>query len=307
VFLKLPFFALAGLLLALATQEPTTEKNPVTIPAGVGQKPFDVTVHSVPLNEIQKGGPPRDGIPALDHPTFLSARKAEKVLRPSDRVVGIATGDAARAYPVRILNWHEVVNDDVGRLEVLITWCPLCGSGIVFDSRVLGTKHTFGVSGILYKRNLLLYDRETDSLWSQLAGKAVTGPLAGSVLRLLPSTVTTWARWHEEHPATTVLSFQTGFRRDYTLDPYRELPLDRRMALVVSSETSAAIYPYSELKKARPYIKDALDGREFTVAFDSKNDTAILGGPAAEQLSHFVAFVADARAFYPRAKIFKAK
>jgi hypothetical protein len=307
VFLKLPVFALAGLLLALAAQEPVTEKNPATIPAGAGQKPFDVTVHAVPLNEIQKGGPPRDGIPALDHPAFLSAGEAEKVLRPSDLVLGIATGDVARAYPVRVLNWHEVVNDDIGPLTVLITWCPLCGSGMVFDPRVRGTKHTFRVSGLLYKRNLLLYDRETDSLWSQLAGKAVSGPLSGSALRLLPSTVTTWARWREEHPATTVLSFQTGYSRDYTLDPYRELPLDRRMALVVSTEISAAIYPYSELKKAGPYIKDALDGREFTVAFDSKNDTAILEGREAEQLSHFVAFVAAARAFYPRAKVFKAK
>lgn len=290
----------------LGGQDATTERSPANIPAGAGQKPFNVTVHAIPLNEIQKGGPPRDGIPTLDHPSFLSASDADKVIRRSDPVLGIATKEAAKAYPVRILNWHEVVNDDVGPQAVLITWCPLCGSGMVFDPQVGERKHTFGVSGLLYKRNLLLYDHETDSLWSQLAGKAVTGPLVGAALSLLPSTVTTWARWREEHPATTVLSFQTGYRRDYSADPYRELTLDRRMALVVTNQTSAAIYPYSELKKAGPHIKDALDGREFLIAFDSKNDTATLEG-AAEQLSHFVAFVANAKAFYPQARIFKAK
>lgn len=307
VFSRPVALALLAAALPAAAHDVKAEKTPTSIPAGAGQRPFDVTVHAVPLNEIQKGGPSRDGIPVLAHPPFLSAGEADKVLRKTDLVLGIAAEEAAKAYPVRILNWHEVVNDDVGSLAVLITWCPLCGSGIAFDPRVGGNKHTFGVSGLLYKRNLLLYDHESDSLWSQLAGKAITGPLAGTSLRFLPSTVTTWDQWRKEHPATTVLSFQTGYQRDYSLDPYRDLPLDRRLALVVSTETSATIYPYSELKKAGPFVKDALGGKEFVIAFNSKNNTATLEGAAAAQLSHFVAFVADARAFYPQAKIFKSK
>lgn len=108
-------------------------------------------------------------------------------------------------------------------------------------------------------------------------------------------------------PATTVLSFQTGYQRDYSRDPYGDLPLDRRVALVVSIGTAATIYPYAELKKVRPLIKDALGGTEFVIAFDSKNNTATVQGQKSDQLSHFVAFVADARAFYPQAKIFKSK
>lgn len=304
---RLTALAFLAAALSVAAQDITTEKNRTSIPAGAGQKPFDVTVHAVPLSEIQKGGPPRDGIPALDRPSFLSADQADKVLRKSDLVLGIVAEETTKAYPLRILNWHEVVNDDLGQLPVLITWCPLCGSGIVFDPRVAGRNHTFGVSGLLYKRNLLLYDHETDSLWSQLAGKAVVGPLAGSSLRFLPSTVTTWGQWREQHPATTVLSFQTGYQRDYSRDPYGDLPLDRRVALVVSIGTAATIYPYAELKKARPLIKDALGGTEFVIAFDSKNNTATVQGQKSDQLSHFVAFVADARAFYPEAKIFKSK
>lgn len=303
-FTALAFLAAA---LSVAAQHITTEKNRTSIPAGAGQKPFEVTVHVVPLDEIQHGGPARDGIPALHHPAFLSADEADKILHKTDVVLGIVADDAAKAYPLRVLNWHEVVNDQVGTLPVLITWCPICGSGIVFDPRVTGRNHTFGVSGLLYKRNLLLYLRETDSLWSQLAGKAVAGPLTGTSLRLLPSTVTTWHQWREEYPATTVLSFQTGYQRDYSRDPYGDLPLDRRVALVVSIGTAATIYPYAELKKARPLIKDALGGAEFVIAFDSKNNTATVQGQKSDQLSHFVAFVADARAFYPHAKIFKSK
>ena len=290
-----------------ATQELKVERKPVSVPAGPGQRPFDVTLHLIPLDEIQSGGPPRDGIPALDHPASTSAAEANELLRPDDLVLGVATLGGARAYPVRVMNWHEVINDDVGHQPIVISWCPLCGSALVYDPHIGDKRHTFRVSGLLYKRNLLLYDLETDSLWSQLGGKAVTGPLAGTSLRLLPSTMATWAQWKEQHPETTVLSFQTGYRRDYSRDPYREWPLDRRLALVVSYPTAAKIYPFSALKKIGPTLRDEMAGKALTITFDAKNQTVTVCGPQGEQPPHFVVFFADARAFFPEAQIFNSK
>jgi len=299
-----------AVLAGLASQERhpvTLERKPVYLPAGVGQKPFDVTRHLIRLGEIQPGGPPRDGIPALDHPAFTSAAEADRILKPKDVVLGVEFAGVAKAYPVRILNWHEVLNDDVGEQPILVSWCPLCGSGVVYDSRADGRRLTFGVSGRLYKRNLLLYDHETDSLWSQIAGKAVTGPLAGTSLRLLPVTVTSWAHWKDDHPATLVLSFQTGFRRNYATDPYREWPLDRRLSLVVSHEGITRIYPYSELKKAGHPLKDELAGLPITIVFDPKDQVATVRSSGGEQPPHFVSFFADARSFFPQAHVFKAR
>src|SRR5258708_4092794 len=213
--------------------ELTVEKKATYIPAGSGQKPFDVTRHVIAPDQIQSGGPPKNGIPAFDHPVFVSSSEAERTLRAEDVLLGMEFAGIAKAYPVRILNWHEVVNDDVGEQPVLISWCPLCGSGVVYDPLVEGHRYTFGVSGLLYQQNLLLFDHETDSLWSQLRGQAVTGPMAGTSLELLPVSMTTWQDWKAEHPQTSVLSFQTGYKRDYARDPYRDFPLDHRLSLVI--------------------------------------------------------------------------
>ena len=300
------FAVLAGL--ASQEQHPVTvERKPVYLPAGVAEKPFDVTRHLIHLEDIQPGGPPRDGIPSLDHPAFTSAAEADRILKPKDVVLGVEFAGVAKAYPVRILNWHEVLNDDVGEQPILVTWCPLCGSGVVYDPRADGRRLTFGVSGRLYKRNLLLYDHETDSLWSQIAGKAVTGPLAGTPLRLLPVIVTTWVSWKRDHPATLVLSFQTGFRRDYLRDPYRDWPLDRRLSLVVSHEGITRVYPYSELKKVGHPLKDELAGLPITIVFDPKDQVATVRSSGEEQPPHFVSFFADAKSFFPRADVFKAR
>lgn len=311
VLISLSFFL--GAIAALA-QQPSAlkiEKKPAYIAAGRGQTPFNVTRHIIRLGDIQSGGPSKDGIPALNHPAFISATQADHVLRPFDVVLGVEFDGVAKAYPVRILNWHEVVNDDVRKQPVLISWCPLCGSGIVYDPRIGSQRYIFGVSGLLYKRNLLLYDRETQSLWSQLAGVAVTGPMVGTFLRHLPATETTWAHWKNEHPQALVLSFHTGYRRDYSEDPYRNWPIDRRPALVVQNREVAKIYPFSQLRKALknadgPFV-DNFDGLKISIFFDSKSQTAVVKGPQGEPVSHFVAFLADARAFYPRALIFKAR
>jgi hypothetical protein len=164
----------------------------------------------------------------------------------------------------------------------------LCGSGLAYDPRANGRRYTFGVSGLLYQQNLLVFDRETESLWSQLQGEAVAGPLAGTSLRLLPMTMRTWQSWRAEHPQTLVLSSQTGYKRDYSRDPYRNWLLDRRIALVISINGETKIYPFSELKKAGPVLRDDLAGLMFTVLFDAKEQSATVQASSGDSPPHFV-------------------
>jgi uncharacterized protein DUF3179 len=306
-----------GLVLALSLPLASAPKQQVDqliverkeryIPAGPGQKPFDATRHVIRLDEIQAGGPTKNGIPALDHPAFVSASEADQTLKAQDMILGVVFSGVAKAYPVRILNWHEVVNDDAGEQPVLVSWCPLCGSGLVYDPRADGRRYTFGVSGLLYQQNLLFFDHETESLWSQLRAQSVAGPLAGTSLRLLPVTMTTWQGWRAEHPQTLVLSFQTGYKRDYSRDPYRDWLLDHRMALVISSNGQTKIYPYSELKKAAASLQDEIGGFSFSIRFDAKQQSATVQASSGEPPPHFVAFLGNVRAFFPNAAIYKAR
>ncbi|MCH8156388.1 MAG: DUF3179 domain-containing protein, partial [Nitrospinae bacterium] len=171
---------------------------------------FDYSKHSIPLDDIYDGGPGKDGIPAIMRPKFVSAEEADRgMLKNNDRVIGLVLKGKARAYPIKILNWHEIVNDRMAGHSIVITFCPLCGTGMIFDAMLKGRKMTFGVSGLLYQSDMLLYDHQTESLWSQIKSEAVTGPLTGARLKLLASTQTTWKQWKQKHPATQVLSDQT--------------------------------------------------------------------------------------------------
>lgn len=168
--------------------------------------------------EIDWGGVPLDGIPALDNPDLLPADQAE-YLAAGEPVLGVMLGGVARAYPLRILDWHELSNDVVGGVPIAITYCTLCGSGIVYDTRDSeGSKRIFGTSGLLYRSNKLMFDRETRSLWSQQSGRPVLGELAADddvKLTALPSVVTRWGDWRAKHPETSVLSLETGHERPY--------------------------------------------------------------------------------------------
>ncbi|PJA16725.1 MAG: hypothetical protein CO113_15630 [Elusimicrobia bacterium CG_4_9_14_3_um_filter_62_55] len=150
---------------------------------------FDLEGSLVPAADIHRGGPPKDGIPALSDPRFVAAADAE--LSPEDRVVGVASGGVAKAYPIRILNWHEVVNDAFGARRIAVTYCPLCGTAMVFDAVAGGRRRAFGVSGLLYNSDVLLYDRESESLWSQVLKRAVSGPEKGTALTQIPARHTT--------------------------------------------------------------------------------------------------------------------
>lgn len=192
---------------------------------GYGPPTFDLEPCLIPRDEIFSGGPPKDGIPAITSPKLVTADEAS-YLKGVDRVVGVVRGESARAYPIRILNWHEAVNDVLGDEPITVTYCPLCDSVVVFDRTVDGETLEFGISGLLYNSNVLLFDRRPDgkgeSLWSQLQMRAVTGPAAdqGSTLRMLPCDLTTWGAWRKRHPDTTVLSEDTGHGRNYGATAY---------------------------------------------------------------------------------------
>ena len=174
--------------------------------------------HTIRLEEIVWGGVKVDAIPALDRPRTTGAGAAGW-LDPDDRVFGVEINGHARAYPQRIADWHEMVNDTLGGVAFSLAYCTLCGAAIAFAGAVRdGRTFTFGSSGLLYRSNKLMYDRQTDSLWNQFSGTPVVGALANSriVLDVLPIVTTTWAEWRRRHPDTTVLSNRTGFRRDYT-------------------------------------------------------------------------------------------
>lgn len=174
--------------------------------------------HEIRLEEIVWGGVRKDGIPALTNPKLVSATAAT-YLGADDLVFGVAVGDDVRAYPLRILDWHEMFNDVVGGVPLSLAYCTLCGSGILFETRVEGRKDpfVFGSSGFLYRSNKLMYDVETHSLWNQFTGRPVVGPLTGSGIELKtrPVTIASWSDWKARNPGTTVLSLETGHRRDY--------------------------------------------------------------------------------------------
>ena len=171
----------------------------------------------IDAREIMWGGVRVDGIPPLEFPTQVLPAEAAEWINDSDIVVGVEIDGDARAYPIRIIAWHEMVNDTIGGVPVSLAYCTLCGSPILFDGRVGSEVYRFGTSGLLYRSNKLMYDRNTRTLWNQFSGRPAWGPLVGQDIRLkvLPVVVTTWGDWFVRHPDTTVLSINTGFVRDY--------------------------------------------------------------------------------------------
>ena len=175
--------------------------------------------HLIPLDKIKSGGPPKDGIPSIDDPVFVGIQDSN-FMSDSDIVIGLDINGETKAYPLFILVWHEIVNDKVGDTPVSVTYCPLCYTNQVFERIINDQEVEFGTSGKLYNSNLLMYDRLTESYWSQALGMAVKGELSGYQLNLIPFDVITWGDWKSLHPETLVLSTDTGHIRSYATDPY---------------------------------------------------------------------------------------
>ena len=275
----------------------------------------------VPTDEILHGGPGRDGIPSLDYPDFIAAGDAD-FLQPKDRVLGLERNGVARAYPIRILNYHEIVNDAFGGGGVAVTYCPLCNSGMAFNADVDLRRLEFGVSGLLYNSDVLLYDRQTGSLWSQIKQTAVTGEMKGRRLEAFPMTHTTWRDWVARYPDTEVLSDQTRFRRNYKVDPYPNYRRDsalyfpvaeenskyRRKSLVLGLEMDGRFkaYPFSELRNSPAAFMDEIQGQSFEVRYDENNETASVVGEDGEEWPALISFWFAWYAFHPDTEIYTA-
>ena len=191
--------------------------------------------HLVPLEKIRSGGPPKDGIPSIDSPKFAQVSDAN-FMSDSDTVIGLEINGEVKAYPLFILVWHEIVNDKVGDTPVAVTYCPLCYTNQVFERVIDGQEVEFGTSGKLYNSNLVMYDRTTDSYWSQALGIAITGELTGHQLNIIPFDVITWGDWKKMHPDTLVLTTQTGHIRSYEVDPYGDYYTDTRVIFPVENK-----------------------------------------------------------------------
>jgi hypothetical protein len=180
----------------------------------------DFSRHTVPLDEIVSGGPPKDGIPAIDRPGFVRVAEADEWLSPREPVVLVVEGAEAKAYPLQILMWHEIVNDVVGGRPVAVTFCPLCNTALAFDRRLDGTLFNFGTTGRLRHSDLVMYDRQTETWWQQATGEAIVGELAGRKLEFVSAPLVSWKTFKSTHPNGLVLSRRTGFDRPYGENPY---------------------------------------------------------------------------------------
>jgi hypothetical protein len=250
----------------------------------------------IEAREILRGGAGRDGIPALDHP----AHRAAGGWAEDERVIGVAWNGEARAYPVALLVWHELVNDTLGGRPILVSFCPLCGTGIVFDRRLedAAPARRFGVSGLLYRSDLLMYDRETESLWSQIGAEAVTGASLGARLRLLRARTESWGAWRRRHPGTTVLTRDTGHRRDYGESPYGDYAESSRLLFPVPRVAgadryhpkmptvglrlragAARAYPAGELLAAGGEISERFGDHAVRVVYDEVSRTFRVDAP----------------------------
>ena len=243
----------------------------------------DFSLHSVPYSEIISGGPPRDGIPPIDNPKFTTFENADMWLGGQEPVIAFELNGDARAYPLQILTWHEIVNDVVGGVPVAVTFCPLCNSAIVFDRRLDGVVYDFGTSGKLRKSDLIMWDRQTESWWQQFIGEAIVGELTGKKLTLIPASIISWEDFKAANPEGTVLSRNTGFSRDYGHNPYsgygradippflfagdldgRLLPKERVVAVTIDDGDAA--FPFSVLENER-VVNYTVSKQEIVVFF----------------------------------------
>lgn len=170
--------------------------------------------------KLMSGGPPKDGIPSIDKPRFVTVAEADRWIKDNELVLAIIYRGIKRVYPLQILVWHEIVNDVINGGPVLVTYCPLCGSGIAYERIIDGETVEFGTTGKLYNSNLVMYDRKTDTYWTQIDGKAIIGELTGRELKEISIDTVSWLDWKEAHPDSEVLSQDTGYSRAYGRDPY---------------------------------------------------------------------------------------
>ena len=254
----------------------------------------DFSRHTVPYDEIISGGPPRDGIPPIDNPKFVTPKDADAWLEAQEPVIALEINGDARAYPLQIMIFHEIVNDQVGGVPVSVTFCPLCNAAIAFDRRLDGVVYDFGTSGNLRNSDLVMWDRQTESWWQQFTGEAIVGELAGRKLVFLPASIISWDDFKSANPDGKVLSRDTGHRRSYGRNPYagydrvdqspflydgdldgRLLPKER-VATVTIGDVDAA-FPFPVLERER-VVNYTIGGQDLAVFFKPGTRSALDNG-----------------------------
>jgi len=263
-----------------------------------GEFSTDFSKHTVSYNEIFSGGPPKDGIPAIDKPAFVSVNEANEWLKPVEPVILVEVGEAARAYPLQILMWHEIVNDTIADLPLTVTFCPLCNTAIVFERNFDGRVLDFGTTGRLRYSNLIMYDRQTETWWQQGSGEAIAGKYAGERLEFYPAIITSWQEFKTAHPDGLVLSQDTGYDRGYGRNPYTGyddvnqppflyngpatpgvLPPMTRV-LTVDLPEGAVAYPYDVLQAVQ-VVNDSIGSQPVAVFWAAGTASALDSGTVA--------------------------
>lgn len=280
----------------------------------------DGTKYIIHPSDIRSGGPPPDGIPSIDDPLFETVSEADAWLSDDEWVIALKRDDLVRIYPLDILVWHEIVNDTVAGDPVLITYCPLCGSAIAYSREIDGEAVEFGTSGKLYNSNLIMYDRLTESYWTQIGGKAVVGELTGKVLSPISIDTVTWGAWKVRYPEAEVLSRNTGHSRRYGQDPYGNYYTNRDLYFPVENEDARLhpkevvygievngeykAYPESAISGAGR-IEDSVGGVEISIVEDGLGAVSFTRSENGEEIVKERDFWFAWAAFYPETLLYE--
>lgn len=315
--------ALALLVAAPAAAQPVARSAADAKPAAPARDPlngFVISRQTVDRDDIVPGGPPRDGIRSIDAPAFASLEEATWV-DDTTPVLGVVVGDDARAYPVHLMDYHQIANDVVGGVPIAVTWDPLTGAPLAFERTVDGRVLEFGVSGLLYNSGFLMYDRQTESLWSQFLGRAVSGPLAGKQLKRVRVRQEDLAAWRTRVGTTKVLVRPAPEKIDYRFSPFERYLVEdsvrypvkarderfhaKELVLGVVVDGKARAYLGSVLTREGGWVEDVFRGRK--IAIDYSTELSVFRWEAPDDVEVTEAYWFAWKAFHPDTEVWKAE
>lgn len=269
--------------------------------------------HTIDYEELQSGGPSRDGIPPIDKPIFETVNEAKSWIGDNEPLIFVTINKETKAYPLQVLMWHEIVNDTLSNKDISITFCPLCNASIVFDRNLDGVKYDFGTSGLLRNSDLVMYDRQTESLWQQFTGSGIVGDMSNKTLQQIPSLIVSFKDVYTNYPNTKILSKKTGYYRNYGKNPYvgyddinqspfmlkqatdkRLFPMQRVATVTINDKNKA--YAYSKVKKLK-VINDSFERKSLVLFYKTKVTSALNRSEIARSKD-----VGSVLVYYPRVK-----